>query len=59
MTLRNFTRDDRASTSATGNLDHVAASILDAEVTLPQAMLIDYIRMDQAQTGPASRSGQR
>jgi len=42
-----------------GNLDHAAASILDPEVTLPQAMLINYIRMYQAQIDPTSRSGQR
>jgi hypothetical protein len=59
VTLRNFTRDGQASTSATGNPDHAEASILDPEVTLQQAMLIDYIRMYQAQIDPASRSGQR
>jgi hypothetical protein len=42
-----------------GNLDQAAASILEPEVTLPQAMLIDYIRMYQAQIDPTSRSGQR
>jgi hypothetical protein len=31
-----------------GNLDHAAAAILEPEVTLPQAMLTGYIRMDQA-----------
>jgi hypothetical protein len=41
-----------------GNLDHAKASILEPEVTLSQAMLIDYIRMYQAQIDPASRSGQ-
>jgi hypothetical protein len=41
-----------------GNLDH-AAAILEPEVTLPQAMLIDYIHMYQAQIDPTSRSGQR
>ena len=42
-----------------GNLDHAAASILDPEVTLPQAMLIDYIRMYQAPIDPTPRNGQR
>jgi hypothetical protein len=42
-----------------GNLDHAAAAILELEVTLPQAMLIDYIHMYQAQIDPTSRSGQR
>jgi hypothetical protein len=42
-----------------GNLDHAAAAILEPKVTLPQAMLIDYIHMYQAQIDPTSRSGQR
>jgi hypothetical protein len=42
-----------------GNLDHAAAAILEPEVTLPQAMLIDYIHMYQVQIDSTSRSGQR